>query len=69
MEVLDGCHNAGLVVTATLCDMGDINVKVLKWSGVSEKIHFFRVCNQEIAAAFDPPHLLKCTHNFSLNMK
>jgi len=32
--------------------------------GVSEKIPFFRFHDQEIAAVFDPSHLLlKCTHN------
>jgi len=29
-EVLDACHNAGLVVVATMCDMGANNVKALK---------------------------------------
>jgi len=29
--------------------------------GVSEMIHFFRFCDQGIAAGFDPPHPLKCT--------
>ena len=62
MEVLDACHNAGLVVVATLCDMGANNVKALKQLGVSEKTPFFRFHHQEIAAVFDPSHLLKCPH-------
>jgi hypothetical protein len=66
MEVLDACHNAGLVVVATVCDMGANNVKALKHLGVSEKTPFFRFHDQEIAAVFDPPHLLKCTHNLFL---
>ena len=66
MEVRDACHNAGLEVVATACDMG---AKALKQLGVSEKTPFFRFLHQEIAAAFDPPHLLKCTHNLFLNMK
>jgi len=42
------------------------NVKALKQLGVSEKTPFFRFCGQEIAAVFDPPHLLKCTRNLFL---
>jgi len=34
MEVLDACHSAGLVVVATVCDMGANNVKTLKQLGV-----------------------------------
>ena len=30
MEFLDACHNAGLVVVATVCDMGANNIKALK---------------------------------------
>jgi len=52
-----------------MCDMGANNVKALKQLGISEKTPFFRFLHQEIAAAFDPPHLLKCTHNLFLNMK
>jgi len=63
VEVLDACHSAGLVVVATVCDMGANNVKALKQLGVSEKTPFFRFRDQEIAAVFDPPHLLKCTCN------
>jgi hypothetical protein len=66
MEDLSACHNAGLVVVATTCDMGANNVKALKQLGVSVKTPFFRFCDQEIAAAFDPPHLLKCTHKLFL---
>jgi len=38
----------------------------MKQLGVSEKTLFFRFCDQEIAAVFDPTHLLKCTHNLFL---
>jgi len=65
-EVLDVCHNAGLEVVATMCDMGANNVKALKQLGVSEKTPFFRFPDQETAAIFDPLHLLKCTHNLFL---
>jgi hypothetical protein len=67
MEILDACHNAGLVVVATVCDMGASNVRALKLLGVSENKPFFRFRNQEIAAIFDPPHLLKRTRNLFLN--
>ena len=66
MQVLDANHNAGLEVVATLCDKGGNNVKALKHLGVSEKIPFIRFQNQEIADIFDPPHLLKFTHNLFL---
>jgi hypothetical protein len=62
-EVLDACQNAGLHVVATVCDMGANNVKALKLLGVSEMEPFFKFHNKEIAAVFDPPHLLKCTRN------
>jgi hypothetical protein len=61
-EVLDACHKAGVVVVATVYDMGANSIKALKQLGVSEKTPFFRFRDQEIAAVFDPPHLLKCTH-------
>jgi len=66
VEFLDACHNAGLVVVATMCDVGANNVKALKQLGVSEKTPFFRFCGQEIAAMFDPLHLLKFPHNLFL---
>jgi hypothetical protein len=63
MEVLDASHNAGLEVVATMCDN---SVKDLKHLGVSEKTPFIRFQNQEITAIYDPPHLLKFTHNLLL---
>jgi hypothetical protein len=64
--VLDACWNAGLVVVATTRDMGANNVKALKQLRVSEKMPFFRFCDQETATVFDLPNLLKCTHNLFL---
>jgi hypothetical protein len=37
-----------------------------KLLGVSEMTSFFRFRDWEIAAIFDPPHLLKCTSNLFL---
>jgi hypothetical protein len=34
--------------------------------GVSENTPFFKFCDQDIAAVFDPPHPLKCTRNLFL---
>ena len=59
-------HCAGLEVVATLFDMVDNSVKALKHLGLSEKTPFIKFQNQEIAAIFDPPHLLKFTHNLFL---
>jgi hypothetical protein len=62
-EVLGACHDVGLNVVATVCDMGTNNVSALRQmrSYVSEI--FFKFRNQEIATIYDPPHLLKCTRN------
>jgi hypothetical protein len=46
--------------------MGANSVKALKLVGVTEETPFFRFQDQKIAAIFDPPHLLKCTHNLFL---
>jgi hypothetical protein len=62
-EVIDACQNAGLKVVATICDMGSNNVKALKLLKLSEEQPFFKFHNKESAAVFDPPHLLKRTHN------
>jgi hypothetical protein len=66
MEVLGACHDAGLEVVATVCDMAANNVMALNKLGVSEETPFFKFCDQEIGAVFDPPHLLKCTCNLFL---
>jgi len=47
------------MVIATMGIMGASIVKSLKQLGVSEKAHSFRFHDQEIAALFDPSHLLK----------
>jgi len=62
-EVLGACQNSGLVVVATVCNMGANNVEALKLLGVSAKQPFFKFQSQEIAAVFDPPHLLKYTRD------
>ena len=61
MEVLDACHNAGVEVVATMCDVGSSNVQVLKHFGLSEKMYFF--LKKEFAAPFDLLHLFKCTYS------
>jgi len=43
MQVLDGCHNAGLEFVGTMCDMGANIVKALKLLGVSENTTFIQV--------------------------
>lgn len=60
------CHNAGLEVVATMCDMGSKIVKDWKHMGVSEMIPFFRFQRQEVAAVCDLSHVLKYTHNLVL---
>jgi len=62
-EVLDACHNVGLHVVATVCDMGTNNVKAMKLLGSTGEKPFFQFQSQEIATIYDPPHLLNCTRN------
>ena len=62
LEVLDACQNAGLEVVATFCDMGANSVKTLMHLGVSEKTPVFKFQCPEVAAIFDPPSHLICTH-------
>ena len=67
-DVLDACHDGGLEVVATVCDMAANNVSALKKLGVTEKRPFFSRNNKEIAAIFDPPHLLNVPATFSLSI-
>jgi hypothetical protein len=62
-EVLGACHDVGLHVVATVCDMGTNNVSALRQMHSVESDPFFKFRNQEIATIYDPPHLLKCTRN------
>jgi hypothetical protein len=59
--VLGACHSAGLVVTASVCDIGANIVKAKKQLDVSGKASFIRFQYRNTATLFDPPHLLKCT--------
>jgi len=59
MGIRHACHNAGLEVVATVCDMGSNIVTDWKYLGVAEMIPFFRFLRQEVAAIFDLPHVLK----------
>jgi hypothetical protein len=52
-----------LKVVATVCDMGSNNIKALKLLIATKRKFFFTFHNQEIAAVYDPPHLLKRTHD------
>jgi hypothetical protein len=65
-EVLGACQNVGLHIVATVCDMGTNSVKALKLLGATRRKPFFMFQNQAIATIYDPPHLLKCTHNLFL---
>ena len=59
-DVLGACHNAGLVVVATMCDMGANNVKALKKVCVFLKRH--------PSSGFVIKKLQQCsTHLISLN--
>jgi len=60
-DVLGTCHNAGLHIVATVCDMNANNFKALQLLGATRKKPFFKFQNQEIVTVCDTPHLLKCT--------
>ncbi|KAG8232050.1 hypothetical protein J437_LFUL014426 [Ladona fulva] len=62
-EVLQQCHEAGLHVIATVCDMGTNNVKAMRSMGSSITHPFINFNNQTIFTIFDPPHLIKGTRN------
>jgi hypothetical protein len=62
-EILDACQDAGLQVVATVCDMGASSIMALKLLDATKRNPSFKFHNQEIATAYDPPHLLKCTQN------
>ena len=66
LEFLDACHNAGLVVVATVCDLGGNSFKCLKLLRASEKTPFIRFRDQELAAVFDPLIPLNAHLTFSL---
>jgi hypothetical protein len=61
--VLDACHSAGLVVVASVSDIGANSVKAKKQLDVSGKAPFIRFQYQNTATLFDPPHLFQCTHS------
>jgi hypothetical protein len=65
-EIPGSCQNVGLRVVATFCDMGTNNVKAMKLLGSPTGEPVFQFQNQTIATIYDPPHLLKCTHNLFL---
>jgi hypothetical protein len=52
--------------TASNSDMGAINIKALKLLGATKRKSFFRFHNEETAAVYVSPHLLKCTQNLFL---
>jgi hypothetical protein len=62
-EVLGACHNVGLHIVTTVCDMGTNNVSALRQMRSVESDPFFKFRNQEIGTIYDPPHLLKCARN------
>jgi hypothetical protein len=46
--------------------MGTNSVKAIKLLGSTRSEPFFQFQNQAIATKYDPPPLLKCTHNLFL---
>jgi hypothetical protein len=46
--------------------MGADDVKALKLLGATRRKPSFKFQNQAIATIYDPPHLVKCTHNLFL---
>jgi hypothetical protein len=65
-EVLGSCQNVGLHVDATVCNMGTKNVKAPKLLCSTGGQPSFQFQNQATATIYDPPHLLKCTHDLFL---
>ncbi|CAK1597698.1 unnamed protein product [Parnassius mnemosyne] len=62
-EVLNQCFQAGINISATVCDMDGVNRRALSILGANVQQPYFTLHNKEIVTLFDTPHLLKCFRN------
>lgn len=60
------CFNAGLKISATVCDLDGVNKKALSILGASVDRPYIDIGKQELVTLFDTPHLLKCFRNLFL---
>jgi len=51
-EVLGACHNAGLHVVATICDMDAKGIKALQLLSATRQKPFFKFWNQDILTVY-----------------
>lgn len=65
-QVLLNCFDAGLKVSATVCDMDGVNKRALGILGANVQQPIISVGGQEVVTLFDTPHLLKCFRNLFL---
>ncbi|CAK1591825.1 unnamed protein product [Parnassius mnemosyne] len=65
-EVLQHCFDAGVNISATVCDMDGVNKRALSILGASVEQPYILLNNREVVTIFDTPHLLKCFRNMFL---
>ncbi|XP_046395734.1 putative nuclease HARBI1 [Ischnura elegans] len=62
-QVIVALRRVGLITAATVCDMGQNNVKALKNLGATYKEPLFEVVGENLYTFFDSPRFLKCFRN------
>ena len=63
VSIIRQLRQAGMIVLATVCDMGTPNQALYKVLGVTEDTPHFLVDGEAVMTMFDVPHLFKCIHN------
>ncbi|CAK1587744.1 unnamed protein product [Parnassius mnemosyne] len=58
-KVLNQCFQAGINISTIVCDMDEVNWRVLSVLGANMQQPHFTFHNKEIVTLFDKPHLLK----------
>ncbi|XP_049868630.1 uncharacterized protein LOC126368613 isoform X2 [Pectinophora gossypiella] len=62
-EVLKRCFEAGVNISATVCDMDGVNRRALSNLGATPENPSIKIGDKEIVTLYDTPHLLKCFRN------
>lgn len=65
-QVLQHCFDAGINISASVCDMDGVNKRALSILGASVEKPYILLNNREVVTIFDTPHLLKCFRNMFL---
>jgi hypothetical protein len=65
-EVVGALKGVGLIIAATVCDMGQNNLAALRHLGDTYREPYFDVDGERVFTLYDVPHLLKCFRNLFL---